>query len=88
MYPNHKNGDIDREDAEHEDEDGMSVVVEIIMDPRTLFQKSESCMSVCAHAHAPEKCLPLFLEPTSTPACRLLVVQCKRLSRQTDMELK
>lgn len=38
MYPNHKDGDVDREDAEHENEDGMGVVIEIIMDPRTLFQ--------------------------------------------------
>lgn len=38
MYPNHKDGDVDREHAEHEDEDGMRVVVEIMMDPRTLFK--------------------------------------------------
>ena len=31
MYPNHEDGQIDWEDPEHEDEDGVSVVVEIIM---------------------------------------------------------
>lgn len=43
MYPNHKDGDVDREDAEHEDEDGMGVVIEITMNPRTL-SKLEPCM--------------------------------------------
>lgn len=50
MYPNHKDGDVDREDAEHEDEDGMGVVIEIIMDPRTLFQSENLCMPVCTRS--------------------------------------
>lgn len=84
MYPNHKDGDVDREDAEHENEDGMGVVIEIMMDPRTLISKVRTLYR-CQHACG-SNCLPLFLEPTLTPACRLLVVQCKHLSRQTDME--
>lgn len=47
MYPNYKDRDVNREDAEHQDEDGMGVVIEIIMCPRTLFQ-SKSLVSLSA----------------------------------------
>lgn len=52
MYPNHKDGDVDGEDAEHEDKDGVGVVVEIIMDPGTL-SKSETLHRL--HADGKEK---------------------------------
>lgn len=35
--PDHEDGEVDGEDAEHEDEDGVGVVVEIMMGPRTLL---------------------------------------------------
>ena len=63
----------------------MGVVVEIIMDPRTLFKVRTLLSRLFARSWVQE-CLPLFLEPTLTPACRLLVVQCKHLSRRIDME--
>ena len=47
MEPNHKDGNVDWKDAEHEDEDGMGVVVEIMMDPRTLFKSENLCISAC-----------------------------------------
>lgn len=40
MYPDDQDGKVDREYAEHEDEDGVDVVVEIIVSPRPL------CLSV------------------------------------------
>lgn len=40
MYPDDQDGKVDREYAEHEDEDGVNVVVEIIVSPRAL------CLSV------------------------------------------
>lgn len=49
MYPNHKDRDINGEDAEHEDKDGMGVVIEIMMDPRTLLSKSEPLHRLPAH---------------------------------------
>ena len=36
MYPDDEDREIDRENPEHEDEDGMSVVVEIIVGSRSL----------------------------------------------------
>lgn len=36
MYPNDKYGDIDREDAKHEDENRMGVIIEIMMGSRLL----------------------------------------------------
>jgi hypothetical protein len=46
MYPDDEDGDINGEDAEHEDEDGVGVVVEIMMGPRTL-----SNLESCTFAH-------------------------------------
>lgn len=36
MYPDYQNWKVDREDAEHKDENRMYVVVEISMCPRML----------------------------------------------------
>jgi hypothetical protein len=33
MHPDNENGEVDRKDPEHEDEDGVCVVEEIIMGP-------------------------------------------------------
>ena len=37
MYPDDENGKVDGEDPEHEDEDGVGVVVEIIVGSRSLY---------------------------------------------------
>lgn len=37
MDPNYEHGDVDRKNAEHEDEDGVCVIVEIMGDFRSLY---------------------------------------------------
>jgi hypothetical protein len=53
MYPNHEDGDVDGEDAKHEDEDGVGVIVEIMMGPRTLSNVRilHPCTTMIRKAH-------------------------------------
>lgn len=36
MDPDNKDGKIDRQDAEHEDENGMDVIIKVVMSSRVL----------------------------------------------------
>lgn len=50
MYPDDKDGEVDWEYAEHEDEDRVDVVVEIIISPRAL------CLSVIERRRKRSRC--------------------------------
>lgn len=80
--PDEEDGDVDGEDPDHEDEDRVGVVIEIMVGAGSLRFFIRMVLGFW------ELCVwdLRFRELSATPACMLIVVQVRRLSMRTDME--